>query len=133
MLSLAKELELYIELPARAVYSEAFFGLPVADAIKSKAKAELLQGIASLGRQGAFAPYVAGKTLTLADIYFLYSVGLASAVAHKVFGLDLLAELPAAKALLERLAQNPNVQKIAADKDAAMPQFLAWISSQKPR
>ena len=46
-------------------------------------------------------------------------------------GLDLLAELPGAKALLEHLEHNPNVKRIAADKDAAMPQFLAWISSKK--
>lgn len=133
VLALAKEIELYIELPARALHAEAFFGMSVHDAIKDKAKAELLRGIASLGRQGTFAPYVAGETLSVADVYFLYSVSLASAVGHKVFGMDLLAELPAAKALLEHLAQNPNVQKIAADKAAVMPQFQAWISSQIPR
>ena len=131
VLALAKEIELYIELPARACYAEAFFGMQVPDAIKSKAKAELLQGIASLGRQGKFAPYVAGETLSVADIYFLYSVSLASAVGHKVFGMDLLAELPAAKALLEHFEKNPHVQRIAADREAAMPKFLAWISSKK--
>lgn len=131
VLALAREIELYIELPARACYAEAFFGMPVHDAIKDKAKGELLLGIASLSRHGKFTPYVAGETLSVADIYFLYSMGLACAVGHKVFGLDLLAQFPAAKALLERLEQNPHVQKIAADKDAAMPQFLAWISSKK--
>ena len=74
---------------------------------------------------------MAGDTLSVADIYFAFSVDLACAVAHKVFGLDLLADMPGAAALLERLKQNPHVQKIAADKDAAMPQFLAWISSKK--
>ena len=131
VLALAKEIELYIELPARACYPEAFFGMQVPDAIKEKARTELLDGIASLGRHGKFAPYVAGETLSVADIYFAFSVDLACGVAHKVFGLDLLADMPGAKALLERLQQNPHVQKIAADKDAAMPQFLAWISSKK--
>jgi len=131
VLALAKEIELYIELPARACYPEAFFGMPVPDAIKEKARTELLDGIASLGRHGKFAPYVAGEILSVADLYFAFSVDLACAVAHKVFGLDLLADMPGAKALLERLQQNPHVQKIAADKDAAMPQFLAWISSKK--
>ena len=131
VLALAKEIELYIELPARACYPVAFFGMPVPDAVKDKAKAELLQGIASLSRHGKFAPYVAGDTLSVADIYFLYSLDLACAVGHKVFGLDLLADCPEAKALLERLKQSPHVQKIAADKEAAMPQFLAYISSKK--
>ena len=105
--------------------------MPVPDAIKAKARTELLEGMASLGRHGKFAPFVAGETLSVADIYFAYSVNLACAVGHKIFGLDLLADMPGAKALLERLEQNPHVQKIAADKEAAMPQFLAWISSKK--
>ena len=131
VLALAKEIELYIELPARACYPQAFFGMQVPDAIKEKAKAELLQGLASLTLHGKFAPYVAGESLSVADIYFFYSVGLACAVGQKVFGLDLLAQFPAAKALLERLEQNPHVQRIAADREAAMPEFLAWINSKK--
>jgi glutathione S-transferase len=131
VLALAKEIELYLELPGRACYGEAFFGTPVPEAIKEKTKAELLQGIAALGRHGKFSPYVAGDSLSVADLYFLYSVPLACAVAKKLFGIDLLAELPAAKALLEKLEQNPNVQKIAADKEAAMPAFMAMIASRK--
>ncbi|WP_323150892.1 glutathione S-transferase [Pseudomonas glycinae] len=131
VLAVAKEIELYIELPARACYGEAFFGTTLPEAIKEKAKAELLLGFAALGRHGKFAPYVAGDSLTIADLYFLYSVPLAVAVGHKLFGLDLLAQMPKAKALLERLEQNPHVQKIAADKDAAMPAFLAMIAAKK--
>ncbi|WP_339501842.1 glutathione S-transferase [Pseudomonas silesiensis] len=131
VLALAKEIELYIELPGRACYPEAFFGMTVPDAIKDKSKAELLQGFASLGRHGKFAPYVAGDSLSIADVYFLYSVPLACAVGKKLFDIDLLAEMPAAKALLERLEQNPNVQRIAADKDAAMPAFMAMVASKR--
>jgi len=131
VLALAKEIELYIELPARACYGEAFFGSPLPDAIKDKTKNELLLGFASLERHGKFAPYVAGDSLSIADLYFLYSVPLACAVGHKLFGIDLLADMPAAKALLERLEQSPNVQRVAADKDAAMPAFLAMVASKK--
>ena len=131
VLAIAKEIELYIELPGRACYGEAFFGATVPDAIKEKTKAELLLGFAALGRHGKFAPYVAGDSLSIADLYFLYSVPLACAVGQKLFGVDLLAEMPQAKALLERLEQNPHVQKIAADKDAAMPAFLAMIAAKK--
>lgn len=38
VLAMAKEIELYIELPGRACYSEAFFGMTVPDAIKEKPK-----------------------------------------------------------------------------------------------
>ncbi|MCF4995636.1 glutathione S-transferase [Pseudomonas syringae] len=131
VLALAKEIELYIELPGRACYGEAFFGMTLPDAIKEKTKSELLLGFASLGRHGKFAPYVAGDCLSVADLYFLYSVPLACAVGQKLFGIDLLAELPEAKALLERLEANPHVQKVNADKEAAMPGFLAMIAAKK--
>ncbi len=131
VLALAKEIELYIELPARACFAEAFFGMSVPEVIKEKVKAELFQGFASLGRHGKFAPYVAGEMLSIADLYFLYSVPLACAVGKKLFDVDLLADFPQAKALLEQLEQKPNVQRIAADKDAAMPQFLAMIAGKK--
>ncbi|CAI8948763.1 glutathione S-transferase family protein [Pseudomonas sp. ok266] len=131
VLAIAKEIELYIELPGRACYGEAFFGMTLPEAIKEKTKTELQLGFAALGRHGKFSPYVAGDSLSIADLYFLYSVPLACAVGQKLFGIDLLAELPQAKALLERLEQNPHVQKIAADKEAAMPAFLAMIAAKK--
>jgi glutathione S-transferase len=103
----------------------------VPEAIKDKTKAELLLGVASLGRHGKFAPYVAGDSLSIADLYFLYSVPMACVVAQKLFDIDLLAGMPAARALLERLGQNPHVQRIAKDKEASMPAFLEMIASKK--
>ena len=123
VLALCREIELYIELPARACYAEAFFGMTVPEAIKEKSRAELLLGMGTLGRHGKFAPYVAGESFTLADLYFMYSLSLACGVGEKLFGLDLLEQLPKAKALLARLNEMPNAQKVEADRQAAMPAF----------
>lgn len=131
VLALCREIELYIELPARACFAEAFFGMTVPEAIKDKSRAELLLGIGSLARHGKFAPYVAGDSFTLADLYFMYSLSLALGVGEKLFGLDLLAELPKAKALLGRLNEMPNAQKVEADRLAAMPGFMAKIAARK--
>ncbi|TFY85261.1 glutathione S-transferase family protein [Pseudomonas nabeulensis] len=131
VLALCREIELYIELPARACYGEAFFGMTVPEAIKEKSRAELLLGVGSLSRHGKFAPYVAGESFTLADLYFMYSLNLACGVTEKLFGLDLLDGLPQAKALLEKLHAMPNAQKVAADRDAAMPAFMAMIAAKK--
>jgi glutathione S-transferase len=128
--ALMKEIELYIELPARSCYAEAFFRTPVEAAIKDKVRGELLAGIATLRRHGRFAPYVAGEQFSLADLYFLYCLDLAVVVAQKVFGLDLLEGFPAARALLERLQQNPHVQLIAAQKEAGMADFMAHLRSK---
>ena len=131
VLALCREIELYIELPARACYAEAFFGMTVPEAIKVKSRAELLLGMGTLGRHGKFAPYVAGESFTLADLYFMYSLSLACGVGEKLFGLDLLEQLPKAKALLARLNEMPNAQKVEADRQAAMPAFMAMIAAKK--
>lgn len=128
---LLKEIELYIELPARTCYPESFFGAPVESLIKERARAELLAGFATLKRNGRFAPYVAGEQLTLADLMFCFSVDLACAVGKKVLNIDFLADFPEAKALLELLGDNPHMARIRADKDAAMPKFMELIRSGK--
>ena len=128
---LAKEIELYIELPARACFPEAFFGMKVDPAIKDKAKAELLAGVETLKRNGKFAPYVAGSEMTIADMLFCFRLDLASAVGRDVFDMDLLADFPQAKALLKHFKENPNVVKITADKEAQMPAFLEMVRSGK--
>jgi glutathione S-transferase len=125
-----KEIELYIELPARSCFAEAFFGGKLPDAIKAKARDDLKAGFAALKRHGRFAPYVAGDSFTLADIVFLYSVDLAAAVGKQVFGLDVLSDIPAGAALLQRLGQNPNVQGIAARRDAGMAPFIAAMRAK---
>lgn len=62
--ALAKEIELYIELPARYCYAEVFFGgRPTPDALKAKARRDLDKGFEALAARGRFSPYVAGSSL----------------------------------------------------------------------
>lgn len=121
---LLKEIELYIELPARTCYAEAFFGMAVEPLVKEKARSDLLAGFATLKRNGRFAPFVAGEQMTLADLMFCFSVDLAYAVGKKVLNIELLADFPKAKALLDNLRESPNVVRILADKEAQLPIFL---------
>ena len=123
--ALMKEIELYIELPARACFAEAFFGGRLPEPIKARAREELQMGFATLQRHGRFAPYVAGDEFTFADIYFLYSVDLGATVGKQLFELDLLGDMPAAQSLMQHLGENRHVQDIAARRDAAMPAFIA--------
>lgn len=126
--ALAKEIEVYIELPARVCYVEVFFGgRPTPEALKAKSERDLIKGFAALKHRARFAPYVAGEQFTLADLYFLYSVDLAVDVGKRLFSIDFLADMPGATALLERLGGNPNVQKIAADRRAEVPAFLERV------
>lgn len=128
--SLMKEIELYLELPARSCFAEAFFGGRTPQAIKDKARDELTAGFAALRRHAKFAPFVAGAEFTLADIVFLYSADLAASVAKGLFGLDPLADWPEATALLARLNENPHVQAIARNRDAARPAFIEAVKAR---
>jgi glutathione S-transferase len=113
---LMKEMELYIELPARTCFPEAFFGGTVSDETKDKARENLVKGIECLKRNGSFSPYVAGDALTNADIMFHYSVGLASACAKRALGMNLLEDFPQAKALSELLNSRESSKQVAADQ-----------------
>ena len=128
--ALMKEIELYIELPARTCFGEAFFGGTVPDAIKAAARENLLAGFATLKRHGSFSPYLAGDQLTLADIVFVFSVDLAARVGQQLFQLDLISTVPGAAALLAKLHENPHVKELIAKRDAGMPDFVAYIKSR---
>ncbi|MFT6328158.1 MAG: glutathione S-transferase [Bermanella sp.] len=125
---LMKMVELYIELPARRCHSEAFFGVPVHEQTKNEVKRALLNGIQALARAASFSPYLAGEKMTAADIFFLYSMSLASAVAKKLFEIDLFAEAPGAKALFAKLNAMPEARAIAKDQAAAKPDFDAYLA-----
>ncbi|MFT4632719.1 MAG: glutathione S-transferase [Candidatus Pseudothioglobus sp.] len=115
---LVKEIELYIELPARTCFAEAFFGGTVSDEVKEKAKANLVKGIEALQRNGKFTPYVAGDSFTYADIMFMYSVNLAGAASKRVLGMNLLENFPQMKELMTLIGGRESAKKIAADQKA---------------
>lgn len=125
---LMKIIELYIELPARRCHTEAFWGVPVHEETKKEVKRALLNGMQALSRAASFAPYIAGDKMTAADIFFMYSVSLASAVAKKLFSIDLLAEAPGAKELFAQLNAMPEAKVIAKDQAAAQPAFQAYLA-----
>ena len=113
---LVKELELYIELPARTCFPEAFFGGKVSDETKETAKANLAKGIDCLKRNAKFSPFVAGDQFTYADIMFMYSVNLASACGRRVLDINLLEDFDGASELMKLLATRPSAVQIAADQ-----------------
>ena len=128
--SLIKEIELYVELPGRSCFAEAFFGGRVSQSIKDKARDDLAGGFAAVRRHAKFAPFVAGSEFTLADVVFLYSADLANTVAKVLFGTDHLSTWPEATALMERLGQNPHVQSIARKREAGRAAFVESVKAR---
>ncbi|HEY8025220.1 MAG TPA: glutathione S-transferase [Burkholderiaceae bacterium] len=128
--ALLKQIEIYLELPARSCFAEALFGGTVPDAIKARAKDDLLGGIAAIKRHASFSPYVAGAEFTLADVMFYFGAGLASTVAQGLFKIPMLDELPGAKQLIDKMNENPNVKKLMAAREAGLPAFVAGVKAR---
>ena len=110
---------MYIELPARRLYGEVFFGRPASDSEKVTVKALLERGFASLYKLAKFDPYLAGNHISYADFYFRFSVGLATVVCKKALSWDVYNELPHLKDLMELLNQRESIKRVLADQAKA--------------
>lgn len=117
---LMRYLELYIELPARRLYGEVFFGRPASDADKESVRKELKKGFAALAKLAQFKPYLAGEQISYADFYFLFTVDLVTRVTKKALDWDVYNTEPGLKALLALLEQRDSVKTIReAQRQAA--------------
>lgn len=113
-------IDLHLELVARELYGEAFFGGTVSDDVKARVRKQLEKNIAAFKRLARFGPYVAGDSFTLADCSAVVSLPLVSMTTKAIYGEDLLAaggiDL---KPYTRMLAERPSVAKVNADRKAA--------------
>jgi glutathione S-transferase len=124
-----KYTELYLELPARRCYGEAFFGSgPTPEHTKVEVRAVMERGVAALRRKADFAPYISGDAMTYADFVFLYTFPMASSVAKRVLDWDLPAELPGANALIEKLKTRSAVKKVDEEARAGQKEFRDYYA-----
>ena len=122
---LIQHLELNLELHARRLYKEAFFGGTVSDEIKAEVKERLEIGLKGLNRLAKFSPFLAGDTYTAADIVAWLHFFMVSMATQKIYGTDLVAEyIPNLSTYMQSLESRPAVQKVAADRAAALAEFF---------
>ena len=126
---LLRYLELHLELVARNLYPEAFFGGKVSDSTKEKIRPQLEKNIAAFGRLARFDPFIAGASFTLADCAAAVHLPLVASATKIVYGQDLLAELPV-KDYLKRLAERPTLQRVNADRKANTELMMARVKAQ---
>jgi glutathione S-transferase len=123
---LIEHIELHLELPARRLYAEAFFGGAVSDETKKEVAPLLEKGLRSLGRLARFSPFIAGSDFTHADCAAWVHLPLVSQAASKIYGRDYVDEfLPQAKAYLAMIGDRPHAQKVSEDRKTAMDAYLA--------
>ncbi|RZL60832.1 MAG: glutathione S-transferase [Variovorax sp.] len=119
-------LELHLELVARNLYPEAFFGGKVSDGLKQLTAKQLGKNISAFGKLARFdTPFIAGEQLTLADCAAVCHLPLLAGATKVIYGQDMLAEhLPAARDYLKRMNARPQVAAVNADRKQNTEQML---------
>lgn len=117
-------LELHLELVARQLYPEAFFGGKVSDTTKAQVRQQLDKSLPAFAQLARWQPFIAGEHFTLADCAAIVHLPLLSAATKAIYGEDLLAHLPAAD-YLARMRERPSVQRVLADRKANQPLMAA--------
>ena len=122
--------ELHLELVARQLYPQAFFGGQVSDGTRDRTHKLLLKGVAGFARLARFAPFVAGPQLTLADCAAIVHLPLISSASKLIYGEDLLAALPV-KDYLRSMNERATVRTVNADRKANTELMLAARAAKK--
>jgi glutathione S-transferase len=127
--ALALFLDLHLELVARNLYPEAYFGGKVSDSVKEKVGAQLQKNVAAFAQLAKFSPFVAGNQLTLADCAAVTHLPLVSGATKIIYGKDFLADLPA-RDYLKMMAERPHMQTISADRKANMELMMSRMKAK---
>lgn len=117
--------ELHLELVARELYAEAFFGGQVSEGTKKRVARLLPDNIRAFKRLARFGPYLAGDTFTLADCVGWVSLPLVALATKTIYGEDFLAAggvdwKPYARLIGER----PHAVTVAAARKADQERIL---------
>ena len=123
---LAVFIDLHLELVARELYPQAFFGGSISDTQKARVRKLLDKNIRGFRQLAKFSPYVAGDMFTQADCAAYVSLPLVALASKIVYGEDLLAAGGVEwKAYCALLAQRPSVQRVDADRKADQARSIA--------
>lgn len=112
-------LETHVELTARRLYGQAFFGGKASDEVIATTRKDLERAIAAFSRLAQFSPFLAGDRFTAADCAGLVHLPLVSLASKTIYGDDLMAGLPV-RDYLKLLGERPGVQRVNADRKAAL-------------
>lgn len=116
--------ELHLELVARELYAQAFFGGTVSQANQARVAKLLGKTIPGFKRLAKFSPYIAGDRFTQADCAAFVSLPLVGMATQRVLGEDLLlAHQVDWKGYTQFIGQRPSAQKVTADRKADSERF----------
>jgi glutathione S-transferase len=112
-------MELHMELVARRLYRQVFFGGTISDEVKAAVETDLAKGVRAFRMRAKFDPYVAGSELTLADCAAAVHLPLVSLASRLAYGRDFLDSMPQVKPYLQLVGERPAFRQVAEDRKAA--------------
>ena len=111
-------LELHLELVARRLYPQVFFGKGVDEAAKVSVENGLAKGLRAFKTLAKFDPYIAGKELTYADCAAFVHLPLIALATKLAYGRDFLEDMPQVKPYLGMLKERSAFRKVDEDRKA---------------
>ncbi|MEO7941515.1 MAG: glutathione S-transferase [Burkholderiaceae bacterium] len=123
-------LELHLELVARDLYAEAYFGGTVSDGTKERARKLLVRGAEALARIATFKPFVAGDQFTLADCAAVAHLPVIAGAVKIIYGEDLLAALPV-RDYIKAMGERPAVAQVNADRKTDTQRMMAAAAAKR--
>jgi glutathione S-transferase len=112
-------IDLHLELAARELYPQAFFGAELSEANLARIHKLLTKNIAGFRRLAKFGPFVAGAEFTQADCAAWASLPLVAMATKAVYGEDLLSAAGIAwKPYAKLVGERPSAQRVTADRKA---------------
>ena len=123
---LAVFIDLHLELVARELYPQAFFGGSISPSQQDRVRKLLDQNIVGFKVLARFAPYVGGDVFTLADCAAYVTLPLVALASKAVYGEDLLAAHGVDwKGYARLIAARPSAQRVDAERKADQARLLA--------
>ena len=112
-------IEQYLELVARELYAQAFFGGQVSEETQARVRTRLDKNIPAFKRLARFSPYVAGDSFTAADCAAWASLPVIGMATKAIYGEDLLLAAGIDWNTYAKLVgERPSAQRVAAERKA---------------
>jgi len=118
-------MELHLELVARRLYAQAFFGGTVSDETKAQVEKELAKGVRAFKQLAKFTPFVAGADLSLADCSAGVHLPLVSLSSKIVLGRDAFEDYAPLRPYLKMLNERPAFKKMNDERKVATEAMAA--------
>ncbi len=118
-------MELSMELVARRLYAQAFFGGTVSDETKQQVEKELAKGVRAFKQLAKFSPFAAGASLSYADCAAGVHLPLISLSTKIVYGRDVFDDYAPVRPYLKMLNERPAFRKMNDERKTASEAMAA--------